>query len=190
MTEQCVICLENMDDKQTLLLLECTHIYHKECIDDWLNKSQTCPMCRENIDKDIDKNIDKDNTVECFINRYLCKLYFMQYIAIVDLVTSGIIILIDQHGLLFFAGAFWGFWGAFRLNSMCLIIYGLSRILTISMIGYKVGMYIKDDITRIYDANTILYCIVCTFYIYLGYIIYVLIRDMRKYKENISLLIN
>lgn len=28
----------------------CGHVYHKECIDSWLDTSETCPNCRHNLD--------------------------------------------------------------------------------------------------------------------------------------------
>ena len=30
--------------------LPCMHIYHTECIDDWLMRSFTCPSCMEPVD--------------------------------------------------------------------------------------------------------------------------------------------
>ena len=180
MTEQCVICLENMDDKKRLLLLDCEHTFHKECIDDWLNNSETCPTCRQNVNTDMN----------LALNRYMYKLHLVQYISIADILTSGVSMLVDIHGILFFTAAVWGFFGAFKLNIPCLIIYSISRISTLSFIGYKLGMYIKDDIKRMYDVIVIMYGIVCIFYIYIIYIIYILSRDMHKYKEKVLLLIN
>jgi len=40
---ECVICLENMDQGQIIARLECLCIYHKPCIDFWLDKNSWCP---------------------------------------------------------------------------------------------------------------------------------------------------
>lgn len=49
--KQCNICLEDLTKedmmKQTLRQLKCQHIYHNECIKEWLTKQSTkCPTCR------------------------------------------------------------------------------------------------------------------------------------------------
>lgn len=33
-----------------LRFLPCLHTYHRECIDDWLMRSATCPSCMEPVD--------------------------------------------------------------------------------------------------------------------------------------------
>ena len=47
----CSICLENInkDDYK----LNCNHIFHKNCISQWLIKSSNCPLCRSHVDADI-----------------------------------------------------------------------------------------------------------------------------------------
>ena len=42
--EECSICYEE-NDKQ-FVILRCKHVYHKECIDKWLQEHTTCPQCR------------------------------------------------------------------------------------------------------------------------------------------------
>ncbi len=42
----CAICLSEMDSKDSHSLLACTHHFHKNCLGNWLGKSQTCPTCR------------------------------------------------------------------------------------------------------------------------------------------------
>lgn len=47
--DNCAICLENFDKG---MLLPCQHIYHQECIYEWLKASKNCPVCREEITED------------------------------------------------------------------------------------------------------------------------------------------
>jgi hypothetical protein len=41
----CPICLDSYNDK-VIYELGCTHKFHKECLDIWLNKKRHCPVCR------------------------------------------------------------------------------------------------------------------------------------------------
>lgn len=46
--EKCLICLEDYVDDETLRLLKCKHLFHKNCVDQWLmTGSATCPTCRD-----------------------------------------------------------------------------------------------------------------------------------------------
>jgi hypothetical protein len=47
----CVICQEEMHVNKITRKLPCEHVYHKECIDIWLIKNPTCPICRRNVTK-------------------------------------------------------------------------------------------------------------------------------------------
>lgn len=43
----CNICLEELKKDESLVRLHCSHIYHKDCIKEWLTKQSTkCPNCR------------------------------------------------------------------------------------------------------------------------------------------------
>ncbi|ESO09278.1 hypothetical protein HELRODRAFT_73705 [Helobdella robusta] len=48
--KECVICMGEFVVGDTLRYLPCVHIYHKNCIDDWLMRSFTCPSCMEPVD--------------------------------------------------------------------------------------------------------------------------------------------
>ena len=41
----CCICLD--DTKKNIKTLLCRHKYHKECIEEWFTKEETCPLCRD-----------------------------------------------------------------------------------------------------------------------------------------------
>lgn len=46
--EQCPICINNYELGEQLRILECKHCFHISCIDEWLQKKSTCPLCRQN----------------------------------------------------------------------------------------------------------------------------------------------
>ncbi|XP_042489885.1 E3 ubiquitin-protein ligase ATL6-like [Macadamia integrifolia] len=47
---ECAVCLTEFEDEDTLRLLpKCDHVFHPECIDAWLSKRTTCPVCRANF---------------------------------------------------------------------------------------------------------------------------------------------
>ncbi|XP_005107733.1 RING finger protein 11 [Aplysia californica] len=48
--KECVICMNEFVFGDELRYLPCMHCYHRECIDDWLMRSFTCPSCMEPVD--------------------------------------------------------------------------------------------------------------------------------------------
>lgn len=47
--QQCIICQEEFNDGEKIKKLSCNHIYHCECIDEWLMKERKCPCCNKEI---------------------------------------------------------------------------------------------------------------------------------------------
>ena len=47
----CSICLEdyNEQNKDKIAELNCNHIFHLDCLNEWIDKNDICPMCREPI---------------------------------------------------------------------------------------------------------------------------------------------
>ncbi|XP_074293365.1 RING-H2 finger protein ATL70-like [Silene latifolia] len=47
----CSICLKDgfEDEELCKVLPGCDHVFHSECIDEWLKKSQSCPVCRKDF---------------------------------------------------------------------------------------------------------------------------------------------
>jgi len=47
----CSICLDEFEEEQNVIILSCKHIFHSNCIEEWLLKyGKTCPTCRKKID--------------------------------------------------------------------------------------------------------------------------------------------
>ncbi|KAE9585195.1 putative transcription factor C2H2 family [Lupinus albus] len=46
--DECVICLDKfLDGENCRIFPMCKHIFHLDCIDNWLNNHATCPICRQ-----------------------------------------------------------------------------------------------------------------------------------------------
>ncbi|XP_078148586.1 E3 ubiquitin-protein ligase ATL9-like [Carex rostrata] len=44
---ECAICLCDFEDDENIRLLpKCSHMFHPDCIDEWLLSHRTCPVCR------------------------------------------------------------------------------------------------------------------------------------------------
>lgn len=44
--EICVVCQGEFEDGETIAELECGHEYHSDCIKNWLQRRNFCPMCK------------------------------------------------------------------------------------------------------------------------------------------------
>lgn len=52
--ECCPVCLTAFEEDDNLRLLpHCSHVFHPECIDPWLQARETCPLCRANLEKPL-----------------------------------------------------------------------------------------------------------------------------------------
>ncbi|KAM7463696.1 hypothetical protein LguiA_031817 [Lonicera macranthoides] len=50
----CPICLSEYKPKETLRSIpECQHCFHADCIDEWLHRNATCPVCRNSPSRSL-----------------------------------------------------------------------------------------------------------------------------------------
>ncbi|KAF2017763.1 hypothetical protein BU24DRAFT_407747 [Aaosphaeria arxii CBS 175.79] len=46
----CVICLDEIEDAAQIRGLDCLHVFHQECLDDWFARcNEYCPLCQRPI---------------------------------------------------------------------------------------------------------------------------------------------
>ena len=55
--KRCTICLEDFKYNDIVIYLPCFHIFHKNCIINWIKKNAVCPLCKYNINNIKDQNI-------------------------------------------------------------------------------------------------------------------------------------
>lgn len=53
---ECPISYEEFNDDDEIVITPCGHIFLKENIEEWLTKTNNCPMCRKNITKNKTSN--------------------------------------------------------------------------------------------------------------------------------------
>eukprot|EP00003_Mantamonas_plastica_P004983 TRINITY_DN13999_c0_g1_i1.p2 TRINITY_DN13999_c0_g1~~TRINITY_DN13999_c0_g1_i1.p2 ORF type:complete len:173 (+),score=58.43 TRINITY_DN13999_c0_g1_i1:538-1056(+) len=68
--EMCIVCMENNPE----VVLSCAHSYCKSCIDEWKERSNTCPMCRAVADQEDEWDLvakPSNKEVADFLNDYV-----------------------------------------------------------------------------------------------------------------------
>lgn len=50
--KKCCVCLEEFEDGIDVRFLTCLHRFHKNCVDQWLEKNTTCPICKADQNQD------------------------------------------------------------------------------------------------------------------------------------------
>jgi len=43
----CVICQDDIDSNIKEVALKCNHLFHKECVNEWLKLKHHCPTCKD-----------------------------------------------------------------------------------------------------------------------------------------------
>ena len=49
---QCPVCLVSFDVDDIIIEMPCDHFFHTDCLLPWLNKTNSCPLCRYELKTD------------------------------------------------------------------------------------------------------------------------------------------
>ncbi|XP_078157309.1 E3 ubiquitin-protein ligase ATL31-like [Carex rostrata] len=94
-TLECAVCLcEFEDDENIRLLPKCSHVFHADCIDEWLSSHVTCPVCRCVLTPD--PNQPSDQTEEGAESSTLTHVEGTQ--GPLNQPDSVVVIDVDEHG--------------------------------------------------------------------------------------------
>ena len=64
----CAICVDDFTDGDNLRVLPCEHVFHSECVDEWLiNHSSLCPLCKMEVPR---RNVSRDGNGPIEINNF------------------------------------------------------------------------------------------------------------------------
>ena len=50
---ECAVCLAVFEPSDTVRVLPCVHVFHRSCVDKWLERSAACPTCKQRVELDI-----------------------------------------------------------------------------------------------------------------------------------------
>lgn len=54
--EKCTICLSEFENNDDVRRLPCMHLFHIDCVDQWLSTNKRCPICRVDIETQTNKD--------------------------------------------------------------------------------------------------------------------------------------
>jgi len=190
----CVICLEeiNTEENRNNKVLECGHMYHNDCIQDWLRTDSSCPLCRAKSNL-ITENSEVQVAYRLSVHRYIARLKTLQTVTFFDIILAlfNLIYLKHVSNLIIanFVCACAGFIGTVSLNTCYIITYGLFRLLVFVM--FNSALYYNIDIL---EKSTIevqvtygsYFIFLWLFYSYILYTTFVVTRDIRKFRSRVT----
>lgn len=48
--KDCSICLTDFNEEDDVSIINCNHLFHNNCIEEWTKYKKDCPICRDNIE--------------------------------------------------------------------------------------------------------------------------------------------
>ena len=136
--QDCSICLENINDQETITTLTCGHSFHKECIDEWIQSSASevhnieentvhiqwqCPLCRHMSYETQEEQ--SDSLLSFSIVTFRTKRSFIKLFTFLDSTSSffSFVVSSDPYYALWCLAALYGYNGANNFNIYHLRLY-------------------------------------------------------------------
>lgn len=66
--DRCTICLCDYEEQDEVRRLPCMHLFHKECVDQWLPTNKRCPICRVDIESKINTEPVAQQSQQCGVS--------------------------------------------------------------------------------------------------------------------------
>lgn len=204
----CSICLDELEDTQKIKKLECNHLFHEKCIEEWAKVSGkteecvmtwTCPICRENNTEQViyDNNIHYLTLVTFKTNRL-----FIQIVTFSDFIVAAYMTLSGNFISFFYCiCSLYGFNGAtnFNINHLnsyayfCFLTFFI-RLIELSSILYMSTYTNKNTIAIQKILNNhffmIMFFITTFLQLYMFIIITRMCNDIREYGDRLRYMIN
>lgn len=60
----CTICITEFNESEEASALSCAHYYHPSCIEQWLEDSVSCPICRKPVDGMVEEPYETESDSE------------------------------------------------------------------------------------------------------------------------------
>ena len=186
--QTCTICLESLDSLTAeQMTLECNHSYHKNCINTWMEKESSCPLCRTVIG--LSNLTEQQNMLhQIVIYRCLGRIRTMQIIIGSDMIYATISI--NSVSILAWFLTLLGHFGASTLSIHALIYYLIFKLVSSFYLGCNLIGYINEDKLNFskFTKNDFIFsidCFVLMFYCYIVYIVFFVIKDITKFRTEL-----
>ena len=50
LNNECIICLDYIVKYENVIVIDCGHIFHKDCLLKWFKKRYNCPICNFSLE--------------------------------------------------------------------------------------------------------------------------------------------
>jgi hypothetical protein len=58
--DACSVCLSDYENQETIMILPCAHIYHKQCVEEWFANNKTCPLCKAEVTSQLPDDVSEE----------------------------------------------------------------------------------------------------------------------------------